>query len=131
MSLTAYQQASTRAESASSTEYRLFAQVTRSMMDACDAPAEAFSQIAEAVDWNRRVWGALAYDCTQNDNGLPDALRAGIISLSIFVNRHSSIVVRNVDEMEILVDINKMIMQGLADQQKMIASSQQAVAANG
>jgi flagellar protein FlaF len=42
------------------------------------------------------------------------ALRAQIISISLFVNRHSSVVMRGDDDFEALVDINKMIMQGLA-----------------
>ncbi len=121
MSLNAYQKVSERAESPSSTEYRLFAQVTRSLMDAKNAGDEAFSALAEAIDWNRRVWAAMALDCAQEDNGLPDALRAGIISLSLFIGRHSSVAVRNSEEVDVLVDLNKTIMQGLADQQRFAA----------
>ncbi|VAV90774.1 Flagellar synthesis regulatory protein FlaF [hydrothermal vent metagenome] len=123
MSLTAYQKVSNQAETASSTEYRLFAMVTRSLMDAQTADTNDFTKVAEAVDWNRRVWGALAYDCASEDNGLPDALRAGIISLSIFINKHSSAVVHDVSEMETLIDINRMIMQGLADQAKLVQTN--------
>jgi len=123
MSLNAYQQASKRAENPSNTEYRLFAQVTRALMDAQNAPEEAYSDIAEAIDWNRRVWGAMAVDCSQADNGLPESLRAGIISLSIFIGKHSSIAVRDNSEMEILIDLNKTIMQGLIDQQRFIAQN--------
>ncbi|PHR60922.1 MAG: hypothetical protein COA47_06875 [Robiginitomaculum sp.] len=122
MSLIAYQQASKRAETPSSTEYRLFAQVTRALMDAQAGSSDSFSEIAEAVDWNRRVWGAMAVDCAQAENGLPESLRAGIISLSMFISRHSTIVVRDIEEMDILIDLNKTIMQGLADQQRMLAS---------
>ena len=125
MSLNAYQKVSERAESPSSTEYRLFAQVTRSLMDAKNAGDEAFSALAEAIDWNRRVWAAMALDCAQEDNGLPDALRAGIISLSLFISRHSSIAVRNSEEVDVLVDLNKTIMQGLADQQRLAAQNAQ------
>ncbi len=123
MSLNAYQKVSERAESPSSTEYRLFAQVTRSLMDAKNAGDEAFSALAEAIDWNRRVWAAMALDCAQEDNGLPDALRAGIISLSLFIGRHSSVAVRNSEEVDVLVDLNKTIMQGLADQQRFAAQN--------
>lgn len=123
MSLNAYQKVSERAESPSSTEYRLFAQVTRALIDAKTSGAEAFAVVAEAVDWNRRVWAAMALDCAQADNGLPDSLRAGIISLSLFIGRHSSVAVRDIDEIDILVDLNKTIMQGLVDQQRFIAQN--------
>lgn len=125
MSLTAYNQASKRAETPSQTEYRLFAQVTRALMDAKTAPAGAWSQVAEAIDWNRRVWNALALDCAQAENGLPESIRAGIISLAMFISRHSSVAVKNVAEVDTLIDLNRTIMQGLADQQKLQAANQQ------
>lgn len=131
MSLNAYSQAAERAESPSSTEYRLFAQVTRALMQAQNAPTNAFSQVAEAVDWNRRVWNAMALDCAQDDNGLPESLRAGIISLALFIGRHSSVVVRDLSEMELLIDLNKTIMQGLLDQQKFASQNSGQIAATG
>ncbi len=42
------------------------------------------------------------------------ALRAQIISISLFVGRHSSVVMRGDDDFDALIDINKMVMQGLA-----------------
>jgi flagellar biosynthesis activator protein FlaF len=47
-------------------------------------------------------------------NGLPQALRAQIISLSIWVNKHTSLVIRNQEEIGPLIEINRIIMQGLA-----------------
>lgn len=72
-----------------------------------------FTKLANALDWNRRVWQAFANDCSVEGNGLPPALRAGIISLSIFVNRHSSVVLRTGAQIDPLIDINKTVMQGL------------------
>lgn len=125
MSLTAYNQASKRVETPSQTEYRLFAQVTRSLMEAKTAPEGSWSQVAEAIDWNRRVWNALALDCARAENGLPDSVRAGIISLAMFISKHSSVAVKDVTEVDTLIDLNRTIMQGLADQQKLQAANQQ------
>ncbi|WP_421791040.1 flagellar biosynthesis regulator FlaF [Hyphobacterium sp.] len=116
MGLNAYQTAATRSEDPRATEYRLFAQVTRALMDADDADALDVKTKAEALDWNRRVWSAFALDCAEANNQLPEQLRASIISLSIFVSKHSSSVMRDGADMEILIDINKTIMQGLAPQ---------------
>lgn len=116
MSLNAYQAAATRSEDPRSTEYRLFAQVTRSLMQASEADKLDIRTRIDALDWNRRVWTNLATDCASADNQLPDQVRAAIISLSIFVSKHTSVVMRGEDDFEVLIDINKTIMQGLAPQ---------------
>ncbi len=116
MSLNAYQTAATRNEDPRSTEYRLFAQVTRALMEASQTEKTDLAARIDALDWNRRVWTNLAADCASQDNQLPDQVRAGIISLSIFVSKHTSVVMRGNDDFETLIDINKTIMQGLAPQ---------------
>lgn len=114
MSLQAYQKAAQRAENPRDAEYRLFGQVTRALMDAAKAAEDDLRTRMDALDWNRRMWSALATDCSSSDNALPHAVRAHIISLSLWVNRHTSAVMRKEEGIEDLIDINKMIMQGLA-----------------
>ena len=116
MSLNAYQNAATRSEDPRSTEYRLFAQVTRALINAGEADMLDMKTRSEALDWNRRVWSAFAIDCAEPDNQLPEGLRAAIISLSIFVSKHSSAVMREGADIDILIEINKTIMQGLQPQ---------------
>eukprot|EP01036_Dinobryon_divergens_P005315 gene5315-7030_t len=69
---------------------------------------------ADALDWNRRMWTTFAADCGHPDNELPKPLRASIISLSLWVSKHTSLVIRREEEIEPLIEINRMIMQGLA-----------------
>ena len=114
MSLQAYQQAATRAENPREMEYRLFAQVTRALMDAAKLDPTDLRGRMDALDWNRRLWSTLATDCGQPDNAMTPQLRASIISLSIWVGKHTSLVIRNQDDFEPLIEINRMIMQGLA-----------------
>jgi len=114
MSLQAYKTASTRAENPREMEYRLFGQVTRALVHASTVDVSDIATRIDALDWNRRLWSALATDCSDPGNQMDKALRAQIISISLFVNRHSSVVMRGDDDFEALVDINKMIMQGLA-----------------
>jgi flagellar protein FlaF len=114
MSLRAYQQAAQRSESPRELELRLFGQVTRALVDASTAPRTDLSRRIDALDWNRRLWSALATDCSDPTNSLPPPVRAQIISLSLWVNRHSSIVMRGEDDFEALIDVNRMIMQGLS-----------------
>jgi flagellar protein FlaF len=116
MSLSAYQQAAQRAENPRDMEYRLFGQVTRALMDAAKMDHTQIGPRMEALDWNRRMWSAFAVDCHDVDNKLPVPLRAQIISLSLWVGRHTSAVMRREEEIEPLIDINRIIMQGLAGQ---------------
>ena len=114
MSLQAYKTAATRAENPREAEYRLFGQVTRALMQASTADASDLALRIDAIDWNRRLWSALATDCSAPGNQMAPAMRASIISLSLFVGRHSSAVMRGEEDFEPLIDINRMIMQGLA-----------------
>ena len=114
MSLQAYKQAAQRAESPRETEYRLFGQVTRALIEASKLDRTQIAERMDALHWNRQLWNALASECADADNGLPDMLRAQIISLSLFVNRHTSAIMRNEETFEELIDINRTIMQGLA-----------------
>jgi len=113
MSLRAYQQAAARSESPRETEYRIFGQVTRALMDAVQSPDDAAKRI-DALDWNRRLWSTLAADCAQPANELPQQVRAQIISLSMWVGRHTNAVVRREEDLEPLIDLNRTMMQGLS-----------------
>lgn len=116
MSLQAYQSAARRAENPRETEYRLFGEVTRALMDAAQAEESDIQARIHALDWNRRMWSALASDCAREDNALAPPLRASIISLSLWVSRHSSGVMRREEEFEPLIEINRIVMQGLQPQ---------------
>lgn len=114
MSLNAYQQAVVRSESPRDMEYRLFAQVTRALMEAAKCEPDDLMGRIDALDWNRRMWAVLGGDCQSAENKLPPQLRASIISLSIWVSKHTSLVIRKQEEIEPLIEINRMIMQGLS-----------------
>lgn len=114
MSLNAYKAAATRAENPRELEYRLFGEVTRSLMHAATADKTDITTRINALDWNRRLWSALATDCSDPDNALNMGMRAQIISISLFVSKHSSAIMRGEEDFEPLIDINRSIMQGLA-----------------
>jgi flagellar biosynthesis activator protein FlaF len=112
MSHRAYQNTQLITESSRSTEYRLFGQVTGALLDAQKKGAKG-GPLVDAVDWNKRLWRTLATDCMDDRNQLPQALRANIISLSVWVRRYSKEVTRGGATIEPLIEINRTIMQGL------------------
>jgi flagellar protein FlaF len=116
MSLQAYQRVAAQAETSREAEYRLFGQVTRALIEAAQLDENDIRGRMDALDWNRRLWSTLATDCADSGNRLPDPVRAQIISISIWVARHTSAVMRREEQIEPLIDINRIIMQGLSNQ---------------
>jgi len=114
MSIQAYQNAARKTETPRQTEYRAFAVATRGLIDASGLPDTEVGRRAEALATNRRLWSLLASDCAAEGNALPQQLRAQIISLSRFVDRHSSAVMRQGASFDVLIEINRSIMQGLS-----------------
>jgi len=111
MSLQSYQIAQNTTEDPRLTEYRLFAQVTRALMEASE---EERGAVARAIHWNRRLWLTLQSDCANESNVLNEQTRAGIISLAIWVDKHSRKVLRGEGEVGPLIEVNRTIMEGLA-----------------
>ena len=113
MSLQAYQKTQKTFSNPRDTEYRLFAQITGALLDAQNLPLTD-PRVIEALGRNRELWSALASDCSSEVNTLAQSFRAQIISLSLFVNRYSSEVMRRKAPMAPLIEINRTIMEGLA-----------------
>lgn len=113
MSIQAYQKTANRTETPRQIEYRAFIEATRKLMEAATLPKFEVMRRMDALTFNRRLWSALALDCASEGNQLPDAIRAQVISLSIFIDKHSSAVMREGASIDVLVDINRQIMQGL------------------
>ena len=112
MTLTAYQKTQAVTEEPRTTEYRLFGQVTGALIDAKSTGA-AGGPLAEAIDWNRRLWRTLAADCMDDRNALTEDVRAKIVSLSLWVSKYSKQVTREKAPLDPLIEINRTIMQGL------------------
>ncbi len=89
-------------------EYAIFSRVTAAMKK-----AQTFAETAAALTDNRRLWITLAADLSGEGNGLPDALRADLLSLAEFTNAHTSKVLRREAEIDVLVEINATVMAGL------------------
>lgn len=113
MSVASYQKAQKVAESPRQMEYRLFAQITGELIAARDQGLSG-REMADALHRNREMWTVLANDCGAKGNGLPDQLRASIISVSLWVNKFTSSVMRGAEKVDELINVNRNIMEGLA-----------------
>ena len=114
MTYKAYQNTQQATEDPRATEYRLFGKITGALIDAKKTGA-TLGRLAEAVDWNKRLWRVLANDCLDDRNQLPKDVRARIVSLSLWVARYSKNVARKGAPLDPLIQVNRTIMQGLED----------------
>ena len=94
-------------------EYRLFQQITRALMSAGAADRNS-PEFLQAIENNRRLWDTLRSDLESETNWLAKDLKAKLISLALWVNRHSDMVVESKAEVGPLIAVNQTIMEGLA-----------------
>jgi flagellar protein FlaF len=111
MTLAKYKAAQSATEHPRSTEYRLFAQVTRALMQ---VGKEVDVTAHETLNWNQRVWIALQTDVASETNKLPDTLKAQLISLAMWVDNYTLKVMKQGAPVTPLVEVNRAIMEGLA-----------------
>lgn len=114
MSHDAYARVSRASAAPRDAEYRAFGEATRRLIAAIDGDPLNLKPLIEAVHLNRSLWGALASDCARDDNALPAQTRAQIIGLARWVFDYSSLAVRRRQSLQPLIDVNRIIMDGLS-----------------
>lgn len=92
-------------------EYDIFSRVTR-MLRQAPRMADNTNTI-DAVHKNSELWTLLALDLADPGNGLPDQVKAGLISLAGFAIRHGQAVMAGTAKTDSLIDINMTVMRGL------------------
>lgn len=115
MSLDAYRRAQSIAETPRATEYRLMSQITGELIEARDSGLKGVA-LMPALHRNREVWSTFSSLCGAPGNKLPDELRASIISIALWVERHTSEVVTGRDSIDDLIEVNRAIIDGLANE---------------
>lgn len=82
------------------------------------APADRLpllaGELSDALWQNERLWQALMADVAEPGNALPPAIRAGILSIGNWVERHTQQVMRGTANLAALIAVNRSIERGLA-----------------
>ena len=107
----AYAPAASPTRTARSAEYEVIARVSHRLRKAI--LADDYKELAAALYENNRLWIALAVDCLDDNNLLPEDLRATIVSLSIFTQKHTQRVLAKEENAVPLLEINSAILKGL------------------
>jgi flagellar protein FlaF len=113
MSLHEHPSAQQVAEHPRQTEHRLFSEITRGLMSA-GASGHASPDLQYAVERNCLLWDTLRRDLESEANWLAPELKAKLISLALWVERHSATVMKGEGEVGPLIAVNRTIMEGLS-----------------
>ncbi|MEM9749663.1 MAG: flagellar biosynthesis regulator FlaF [Pseudomonadota bacterium] len=129
----AYSQTIRETESPRRMERRVFAQVTADLRKYADEqdtlPNELLADTAPLVR-NQQLWRHLMNDVVDEKNPLPKALKAKIISLRLFVDRHTAGVLSGSCSVDALINLNNSVMHGLDGLRPEPASSDADAAPN-
>ena len=92
-------------------EYEVIARISYRLKRAIQN--DDFAALAEAIHENNKLWMALAIDVANDENLLPEELKAKIVYLADFTRQHSQKVLRKVETAVPLLEINAAILKGL------------------
>lgn len=74
---------------------------------------EGFRILADALHTNRKMWTIFEVDLLADENGLPQDVKANLISLAEFTRQHTSKVLSRKANVRPLIEVNMAIMRGL------------------
>ena len=93
-------------------EYLTILQITLDLEKFLGA-TDVSPELKSALWRNQLLWSALRADLLSEGNALPDTLKAGLVSLSFSVDRHTPKVLDGSIDVGLLVDVNRAVMRGL------------------
>jgi flagellar protein FlaF len=114
MALAAYGNPRTAQKTARTAEYEVIARITSRISKAQAGGAMSFPSLAEALSENRRLWTEFAVDLAAQDNQLPMALKAQLLSLAQFTLTHTDAIIAGRASADVLIEINTAVMRGLS-----------------
>jgi len=124
MSVSAYKSVIRQSEAPRQIERRVFAKITSDLevhaedfdyaetyLDRLQILAGGFRQ---ALQDNLRLWSALKFDLASATNALSPELRAGLLSIALWVERQTAEVLGGETGALDLIDVNRSILDGLS-----------------
>ena len=115
--LQAYAQTQKSSMSSREIEAMAFTKAALKLEDAKKS-LDDYDAYASALKFNQLLWTIIQADIVDQENQLPDQLKANILSLSIFVDRQTIKALADTSEkhLDVLININKNLAEGLLTQ---------------
>lgn len=123
MSINAYRKTIAHTEQPRQIERRLLSEVTAELKDHIDfdiiqnseGKLSALSDgLRVIIVRNQKIWQVLMHDLMESENLLDPALRANLISIALWVDRHSIAVLKGDKKIMPLITVNLSIIRGLS-----------------
>ncbi len=95
------------------TEYELLARATRNLIATNSNHENNFQAFADALHANRVLWNNLAGFVADEENALPEQLRAQIFYLAEFTTHQTRKILKGEGVAQALIDVNSSVMEGL------------------
>src|SRR6185369_10568748 len=108
MSISAYRRRHEVAEMPRELERRAFMTTIGKLMEGKE---QGGKRLVEACYLNQQLWTTLLVDLALPQNGLPEELRARLISIGIWVHRYSPAVMQGTASVEPLISVNRHILE--------------------
>lgn len=93
-------------------EYQVFCKITGAMNRASTEPVD-FPALAAALNENLTLWQTISLDVIDDDNGLPEHLRAQLFYLYEFTQAQTIKILRGEAKTAALIEVNTSIIRGL------------------
>lgn len=110
----AYRSSQKLGAGARQTEARALLEAARRLSEA-GKESDTDGEYRAALRLNWRLWTIIQSDITSEENPLPSEIKANIMSLSIFIDKHTvgALAEPDLNKLAVLVDINRNIASGL------------------
>ena len=85
------------------------------MLDACPSKPDDIDAYKAALRLNWRLWTIFQADVSSEENPLPQNIKQNILSLSVFIDKHTvnALAEPSTQKLNVLIDINRNIASGL------------------
>lgn len=122
MSIAAYKSTIRQSESPRQIERRILSRLTGALEAHAAYDTATKSErldilskgLRNALSDNQNFWNELKYDLAQPGNALSPELRAGLLSIALWIDRQTSAVMGGQGSVRALADINRTIITGLS-----------------
>ena len=108
-----YSQVSRKTASEHVNELAVFEQITGELEAIAHADRPNPAAWGDAITRNMQLWTIVSADLMKPENALPEETKQGLMQLGLFVLTHSQKVLAGDEEMDVLIDINRSIIEGL------------------
>lgn len=111
----AYKQTMRDIQSPKDSEAKIISAITKGLARHASEGHKS-AQLKDYLVKNQRLWVAVRNDTGSEGNLLPTDLRARLVSISMWVERHTASVLTGKDDVQELINVNQRVIAGLSGQ---------------